>query len=374
MSRPMAPTAAAASVAAILRDMSNLLLRGFDGDEVDRRAHTATETRQVSARGPVARMTIESRPNQSSRVRRSLTSRLPSRARMTPRKAILRSRRRITFQAAPRCRASISSSTRIVFPSARSRTLSLLDAVHEPVFRTSPSSAVATEGSESAAHAATATSRSVFRSNLIVRRACPRPGWWRNWTSVLGPAGRQTVPLGPERGLRAVGDADLSEDARQVCLDRLLADVQAPRDELVRQPFGHEDEHLALAVGQVRNRCPRLPRTEDRARSPRVERRVTTCRRLDCLRELGRLDVLEQIAGRSRVDRLEDPLAVGERREHDDGDVGLLRLYAPRRLDTVDGGHLEVHEHDIWALAGAERDDRLAVGCLSDELDAVERR
>src|SRR4051794_30166641 len=46
--------------------------------------------------------------------------------------------------------------------------------------------------------------------------------------------GREAVLAGPQRGLRAVGDADLAENAGQVRLDRRLADLEASRDELVR--------------------------------------------------------------------------------------------------------------------------------------------
>ena len=55
------------------------------------------------------------------------------------------------------------------------------------------------------------------------------------------------VALGPQRGLRAVGDADLREDAGQVRLDRLLADLEPARDQLVGQALGDEREDLALA-------------------------------------------------------------------------------------------------------------------------------
>jgi hypothetical protein len=49
------------------------------------------------------------------------------------------------------------------------------------------------------------------------------------------------VALGPEGGLDAVEDADAAEDARQVRLDGLLADVEAPGDLLVGEPAGEED-------------------------------------------------------------------------------------------------------------------------------------
>ena len=130
---------------------------------------------------------------------------------------------------------------------------------------------------------------------------------------------------------------------------------------LFGKSLGHQHEHLTLAIGQLRSGCCRPPLTEDRARCSWVERCVAARRRLDRLHELGGLDVLQQIAGGPGVDRLENSLAVRERRQDDDGDFGLLGLDPPRCLDAVDHRHLEVHEHDIRPLAGAERDRALAV-------------
>ena len=57
----------------------------------------------------------------------------------------------------------------------------------------------------------------------------------------------EAVALGPEGCLGAIGGADLREHARQVRLDRFLADLQLPRDVLVLKPLRDEREHLAFA-------------------------------------------------------------------------------------------------------------------------------
>jgi hypothetical protein len=57
----------------------------------------------------------------------------------------------------------------------------------------------------------------------------------------------QTVAVGPEDGLQAVGHADLSEDVRQVGLHGLLADAKALCDQLVRQPVEQQREYLPFA-------------------------------------------------------------------------------------------------------------------------------
>src|SRR4051812_26991859 len=77
------------------------------------------------------------------------------------------------------------------------------------------------------------------------RRLGPR----RNGTMVLRPGGDAVVPR-PERRLHAVGHADLPVDARQVRLDRLLADAEAPRDDLVGVSRRDEGEDLPFAAPQ----------------------------------------------------------------------------------------------------------------------------
>src|SRR4051812_38701517 len=75
----------------------------------------------------------------------------------------------------------------------------------------------------------------------------------RRSAAALG-AGPEPVALGPQRRLRAIGDADLAEDPREEGLDRLLGDVEPARDELVRQPLEQQPEDLALARRQLLER------------------------------------------------------------------------------------------------------------------------
>ena len=182
ISRPMAPTAAAASVAAILRDTFNLLFVCCRWDEVDWSGQIAAETRHVSASGPEARMTIESRPNQSSRVRRSLTSRLPSRARMTPRRrfSARAGGSRSSGAALPSLELELDTDPLAVGPEPtldlagrRARAgLSNVPAVVRGSDRGKPKRRARGNGRE----------QELFRSNLIVYRACPRAGRPRNGT------------------------------------------------------------------------------------------------------------------------------------------------------------------------------------------------
>ena len=57
----------------------------------------------------------------------------------------------------------------------------------------------------------------------------------------------ESLPFDPEDGLDAVGDADPTEDAREVGLDRLFADLEPPRDQLVRHSVEEQGEYFALA-------------------------------------------------------------------------------------------------------------------------------
>jgi len=55
------------------------------------------------------------------------------------------------------------------------------------------------------------------------------------------------IPLGPQRGLGPVGDAEPVEDAGQMCLDRPLTDAEPLRDRPVRQAGAQHLEHFLLA-------------------------------------------------------------------------------------------------------------------------------
>ena len=101
-----------------------------------------------------------------------------------------------------------------------------------------------------------------------------RTGWRleprRQWdVGPRTPRRRGPTPLRtrPDGGLRAVVHADGAEDAGEVGLDGLLADVQPARDQLVGQALHDQGEHLALARRQP-----------GRAGSGRTERRATAAR------------------------------------------------------------------------------------------------
>ena len=137
----------------------------------------------------------------------------------------------------------------------------------------------------------------------------------------------------------------------------------------------------ATSASTSRSRSERSSSGEPAARSleqrpacARIERRLASRGGAHRLSELRGLGVLEQVADRARVERAKDLLAVGERGEDDDGDVGLRGGDPPGRLDPVEHRHLEVHQHDVGLVLRAQADGLLAVRRGADELDVVERR
>ena len=87
---------------------------------------------------------------------------------------------------------------------------------------------------------------------------------------------------------------------------------------------------------------------------------------------LGR-DVLEQEPGRAGAQRLVDVLVEVEGGEHQDAHRVLagLREQPPRRLDPVELGHADVHQHDVGLQPRGLLDGVEPVGRLADHLEVV---
>src|SRR6478752_8883833 len=126
---------------------------------------------------------------------------------------------------------------------------------------------------------------------------------------------RRSKPMtpGPEPGLHPVGDPDRAEDAGQVGLHGLLADLEPASDLLVRQALRHEHEHLAFAIREDIQRVGSALGSEHRPCRPRIERRFAAGGCVDAAYELLGFGVLQQIADGAGAQRLDDPLPVHER-------------------------------------------------------------
>ena len=148
---------------------------------------------------------------------------------------------------------------------------------------------------------------------------------------------------------------------------------------LLARPWRTSAEHLGLARGELDTGGAAGVRLraclQQLAGRPGVQRRLAAGGGADAVEQVLRLGVLEQVADRAGVQGGHDPLPVGERREHDD-----LQLVSPRRgrlhdppgrLDAVDAGHLQVHQHHVRPVPGDDLDGLGAVLRGRHHLDAV---
>src|SRR4029079_19215104 len=82
------------------------------------------------------------------------------------------------------------------------------------------------------------------------------------WSESAGEIRPETLALGPEDRLQAVGDVDLPEDVGQVRLHGLLADAEPLGDQLVGPPVEQQREHLALTRGDALEWIGGVPRLQ----------------------------------------------------------------------------------------------------------------
>ena len=131
----------------------------------------------------------------------------------------------------------------------------------------------------------------------------------------------QPLAHGVQRGLRAVGDAELGEHVADVRLDRLLGDAELAGDPLVRTARARSASSTSRSRGVSALARPspagcaiasssRAAIAGSSSASPACAARTARASSCGC-------DVLEQVAGRARLDRGQQPLVVGEARQHD---------------------------------------------------------
>lgn len=79
------------------------------------------------------------------------------------------------------------------------------------------------------------------------------PPAWLMWDIdvVAGIGSYQTEAHRMHRGGGPATDTELGVDVLDVVADRLGADAQMTSDRLVRQPLGHQPEHITLAAGEA---------------------------------------------------------------------------------------------------------------------------
>ena len=138
---------------------------------------------------------------------------------------------------------------------------------------------------------------------------------------------------------------------------------------LFASPCRTRRQHLALARGELRGgRRRRTPRAEQLTGGSGVDRRLAPADRPDAPQHLVGVGVLEQIAQGAGVQRPDDPLGVGVRRQHEHVGQLLAHDLAGRR-DPVELRHLQVHQDDVGAEPPGQVDGLSAVGRLADHVD-----
>ena len=123
-------------------------------------------------------------------------------------------------------------------------------------------------------------------------------------------------------------------------------------DLAVGHALGDQVEDPPLLVGEAGERV-RLGRVaeplEDLGGERRVEERLAASDAAHAVDEVGAADLLEDVAGGAGHDRAEERLVVGERGEHQAGDLGVLRADLAAHLDPVAVGEADVEDGDVRA-------------------------
>src|SRR3954451_17584760 len=190
----------------------------------------------------------------------------------------------------------------------------------------------------------------------------------------------QLLADGVDDGLHAGVEVQLLEDVAHVVLDRVLRDVELVGDLTVREPLGHELEHLELAVGQLRRRDllllvgaagERVELLDELRGHRRADQRLALHHGADRVGDLLDGDLLQQVAGGAGLDRLvEIVLLVGDG-QHEDLHRRHRLGQPPGGLDAADPGHADVHQQDVGSELLGLGDGVLAVLRLADDVDAV---
>jgi len=136
-------------------------------------------------------------------------------------------------------------------------------------------------------------------------------------------------------------------------------------DLTVREPIGDQPQDVPLLRAQAGEQLVFLGAAaeplEDPGRHRRIEERPATRDGAHGLDDVRALDLLEDIPGRARHDRLEERFVIRERREHEALDLGMSRTDLSTDLNAVTIGQTDVEHGDI----GTRRRDarhRLARG------------
>ncbi len=176
-----------------------------------------------------------------------------------------------------------------------------------------------------------------------------------------------------------VAGAEFGHGAVGVGLDGDGGDEEAFGDLVVGQAGAHQCQHFPFPGGQGGQ-----SRGVDEVAGGGVgedagdetlggrwgEQRLASGHQADGVEQLRRFDPLAQEAARAGPQGLDDQVVLLEGGQDEDLHPGQVLVLGdqPGRLDTVDFGHPDVHDHDIGALGPGQSRRLPPVGGLSDDL------
>src|SRR5262245_14662351 len=173
------------------------------------------------------------------------------------------------------------------------------------------------------------------------------------------------------------GQVELAEDARDVLLDGSLGDDQPLGDRLVRAPFGHQLEYLALTRGQPRDRVVASPPADELRDDRRVQRRASVGHAADRARELVDVGdtVLQQVPDSLGVvrEQLHRVVRLDVLGQDEDADLRMLLANRLRRGEALVGvarGHPDVDDRHVGVVAANLEQQVVRGRRLADDLEA----
>jgi hypothetical protein len=100
---------------------------------------------------------------------------------------------------------------------------------------------------------------------------------------------------------------------------------------------------------------------------------LACCDAADAVDEVTAANLLEDVTGGPRHDRVEQRLVVGERGEHEHGHLGVLRTDVAAGLDPGAIRQPHVHDDDLRPVGAGTQHGLVGVAGLGDDLEALLR-
>lgn len=190
-----------------------------------------------------------------------------------------------------------------------------------------------------------------------------------------GTGNKHPALIGEDHQLRPIVGVDLRHDAIDVRLRSVRRDEQLIGDLLIRPPARHEQQHLALALGEGfhrrmrgrgRDRAGDIARDEAAGRRGR-EQGIPGVHREHRAHDLFGFRALAEESAGARAQSGHHVLVLFEGREDQDASTGVVGVGADRRgrLDAVSSWHPNVHQHHIGPQRRGLRDRLGAVNLVA---------